>query len=262
MAIKWSIQGGLIYATMLLYALSLAVWFWRGRAGLALYAGGFVLAAASVAYRTVHAAHAPLQNLFEVFLVLGALVFPLSMFSRYALRVGHEAIDVALGLVVLVPAGLVFSAETQHLPPALQSPLFVPHVLVYVLAYVILTKAALIALVLLIRGDRSPAEGSLRREAAVHRTILLGFPLLTGGLVLGAVWGKLAWGDYWNWDPKELWSLATWLVYVGYLHFRSMHAARYPRVNAAIAVLGAAFIVITLLWVNLARIFSGMHSYA
>ena len=47
-----------------------------------------------------------------------------------------------------------------------------------------------------------------------------GFRLLTLGLLLGSLWGKLAWGDYWGWDPKELWSLVCWLIYLGYFHFR------------------------------------------
>jgi ABC-type transport system involved in cytochrome c biogenesis permease subunit len=90
----------------------------------------------------------------------------------------------------------------------------------------------------------------------------LGFPLLTIGLILGSWWGKLAWGDYWGWDPKEMWSLASWLVYVTYLHFRYMYGKKYPRINSLWVVLGMIVIVITLLWVNLSRLFAGLHSYA
>src|SRR4030043_470696 len=86
--------------------------------------------------------------------------------------------------------------------------------------------------------------------------------LLTLGLVLGSVWGKLAWGDYWGWDPKELWSLASWLVYVGYFHFRYMFGKTRPRINSIWAIAGMAVIVITLLWVNLSHLFIGLHTYA
>jgi len=80
---------------------------------------------------------------------------------------------------------------------------------------------------------------------------------------LGAWWGKVAsWGDYWNRNPKELWSLVSWLVYVDYFHFRHMFGRKHARTNAALALAGMAAIVITLLWVNLSRIFSGLHSYA
>jgi ABC-type transport system involved in cytochrome c biogenesis permease subunit len=92
--------------------------------------------------------------------------------------------------------------------------------------------------------------------------ICAGFPLLTLGLILGSVWGKLAWGDYWGWDPKELWSLASWLVYVGYFHFRCMFGKTRPSINSIWAIVGMAVIVITLLWVNLSKLFTGLHTYA
>jgi ABC-type transport system involved in cytochrome c biogenesis permease subunit len=99
-------------------------------------------------------------------------------------------------------------------------------------------------------------------ERGTYELIAIGFPLLTLGLILGSVWGKRAWGDYWGWDPKELWSLASWLVYVGYFHWRYMFGTRHPRINSLWAIVGLVVIVITLLWVNLSRLFAGLHSYA
>jgi len=92
--------------------------------------------------------------------------------------------------------------------------------------------------------------------------VYAGFPLLTLGLILGSYWGKLAWGDYWGWDPKELWSLASWMVFLAYFHFRYMFGKKHPNINSLLAILGMVAIIITLLWVNLSRIFSGLHSYA
>ena len=262
MYVQWTIQGWLIYAAMLLYALALAAWRLRRGAGMALYACGFAAAAAAVIYCGLHAGHVPLGNLYEVFLVLGMLVFPLSVFCRRTLGVGGEPTDIILGIVLLVPAGFVLPAQSGHLPPALQSPLFVPHVAAYMAAYVILTKAAVPAMALMVVGDRPAGRATVSRSQAVCRLVRLGFPFLTAGLLLGAVWGKQAWGDWWNWDPKELWSLATWLLYVGYFHFWAIRGRHNPRLCGAIVVLGAVFIVITLLWVNLSRIFAGLHSYA
>jgi ABC-type transport system involved in cytochrome c biogenesis permease subunit len=128
------------------------------------------------------------------------------------------------------------------------------------LAYVILLKSAIIALHQFVApvDDRRTA-----RDSAIFRLVRFGFPLLTVGLVLGAWWGKLAWGDYWNWDPKELWSLATWLVFAGYLHIRSAYGPRFARLNAALVLCGCQCIVLTLVWVNLAgRLFAGLHTYA
>ncbi len=257
MTISWTLQGALIYAAMAEFVLAfLALALRRRRLGWAQYAAAFGLVVAAVVYRTAHTGHAPLQNLFEVFLVLAAMLFPLSLFGRFALGLGGEAIDAFLAAGLLVPAGWVFSAAPAPLPPALQTPLFIPHVTAYLLAYVILTKAAVFAGRTLLHRPRleplSPGE-------ATYRLVCLGFPFLTAGLLLGALWGKRAWGDWWNWDPKELWSLATWLTYAAYFHVRTLHKRR---LEALLVLAGFVLIVLTLLWANLARIFHGLHNYA
>jgi len=260
MEITWTILHLAIYATMALYAAAAALFILRVRRGAwIVYGAGCAVAAAGWVYRWGHAGHVPLQNLFEVFLTLGVLMFPITLFSRRFLGVGGEGGDAAIGLIVLVPAGLVFSAEPKMLPPALQSFLFVPHVTAYMLAYVVMGKAGILAFrTLLVREERRR-----RVERDTHVVARLGFPLLTLGLVLGAVWGKLAWGDYWNWDPKELWSLVSWLVFLGYFHFRHLYGKRYPRASASLVLAGVVAIVLTLLWVNLGRLFGGgLHSYA
>ncbi|HSW02901.1 MAG TPA: cytochrome c biogenesis protein CcsA [Sedimentisphaerales bacterium] len=262
MEIKYTVQGLLIYATIAAYFTAfVATLAKRPRTGYALFLVAFLLATASFVYRWVHVQHVPLQNLFEVFLSLGVACYPISWFSRRILRIGGQWADMLIGVIVLFPAGFVFHAEPQRLPPALQSPLFVPHVAVYMLAYIFMLKAAFQAGVQLITKPR--IEGALLPpEQATYELIAIGFPLLTLGLILGSWWGKLAWGRSWGWDPKELWSLASWLIYVGYFHWRYMFGTRRPRWNSAWAIAGMAAIVITLLWVNLSRIFSGLHSYA
>ena len=263
MAIKLTILGLLIMAAMAAYTVAAVMLLWRLRkAGITLFATGSVLALVAFVIRWFEVGHLPMQNLFEVFLTLGMLAYPIAFFSRRFLRVGGEAGDAIVGVIVLFPAAFVFSAEPQHLPPALQSWLFAPHVAAYMLAYMILAKAGLQALAQLVRGTGQD-KGLVSYELATYRMVCLGFPLLTLGLLLGAVWGKIAWGDYWNWDPKELWSLVSWLVYLGYLHVRHMFGARHAGVNSALAVAGILAIVITLLWVNLSSLFAtGLHSYA
>ena len=233
------------------------------RVGLGLFAAGFASAAAAVVVRCLHVGHAPMQNLFEVFLLMGALVFPLSLFCRHVLGVGGEAADALLAAVVLFPAAaLLFSPEPQQMPPALQSVLFVPHVAAYLAAYILMAKATVQAGGQLIASAAGSADASAQAQRAAYRMVALGFPLLTAGLVLGAVWGKLAWGDWWNWDPKELWSLATWLVFLAYLHLRALGARRWATAGSVLVLAGAVCILITLLWANLSRLFEGLHSYA
>jgi ABC-type transport system involved in cytochrome c biogenesis permease subunit len=262
MMIKNSPQGYLIYAAMALLLLAFLSTVWRRRRlGGALYLGGFLVVLGAFVYRWLDVGHVPMQNLFEVFLCLG-MIYPLSLFCRRVLRVGGESVDMLIGVVVLFPAGFVFSAEPQQLPPALQCWLFAPHVAVYMASYIVFAKATTQAVCCLLGRDRPEAAQLVRYEEGVYRLVCLGFPLLTLGLILGSWWGKLAWGDYWGWDPKEMWSLATWLIFAAYLHARSMVGRSRAKLLSAIAVAGMVAIIITLLWVNLSRIFAGLHNYA
>jgi len=138
--------------------------------------------------------------------------------------------------VVMLPLWIVGRAVlAKELVPALQSPLLVPHVGAYLVSYTILIFAAF---------------------GLGERLVPFGFFLMTLALVLGALWGKICWGDWWQYDPKEMWSLATWLTFAGYFHFRSR-----ARVAAWLLRFGAVMIILTLTWVNFARIFRGLHSY-
>lgn len=271
MTLKLSLQGLLIYLTLFFYLATLLATFLARRAGppspavgrapqatrAFLFALAFASAAASVAWRGVHTGHAPMQNLFEFFLCMAAALPPLALWNR--LRHGLDTVtqDALLGIVILIPAGFVFSEEARQLPPALQSPLFVPHVAAYVTGYVLLARAALMAIPLFRRAPAPP-----RLDTAVAENVSAGFLLVTLGLALGSVWGKVCWGHYWQWDPKEMWSLATWFIYAAFFHFRLRNGSRSPRVLAALLWLGLLFIVLTLTWINLSRLFSGMHTYA
>ncbi|MBN1787485.1 MAG: cytochrome c biogenesis protein CcsA [Sedimentisphaerales bacterium] len=259
MEIYYTTQGLLVYATIACYLLAFlcALLKWR-KAGRLLYMLGFLTAVFSFAYRWYQVRHVPLQNLFEVFLFLGMLIYPVSVFCKRKLKVENDAFDMFIGIVVLFPAGFIFSPEPRQLPPALQCWLFAPHVAVYMLSYIFMAKAAFEGMLqLFCTGDRS-----LEKESASYRMVCAGFPLMTAGLLLGSWWGQLAWSDFWGWDPKELWSLASWLVYVGYFHFRAMFGRKHPRINSLWVISGLALIIITLFWVNLSRIFAGLHSYA
>ncbi|MBL7215565.1 MAG: cytochrome c biogenesis protein CcsA [Phycisphaerae bacterium] len=263
MEIKYTAQGLLIYLTMGTYLLALFVTLLQYRkTGRFLYTLGFAIAVCSLAYRWSHVRHIPMQNLFEVFLCLGVIIYPVTLFCTRILNVRSDSIDTLIGAVVLFPAGFVFSAEPQQLPPALQSWLFAPHVSVYMLSYIFMAKATFFALTQLSAQTPDNNQKLLNLELSTYRMVCAGFPLLTLGLILGSYWGQFAWGDYWGWDPKELWSLASWLVYVGYFHFRGMFGRKYSRLNSTWVIAGMVFILITLLWVNLSKFFQGLHSYA
>lgn len=91
-----------------------------------------------------------------------------------------------------------------------------------------------------------------------YRILGIGFPLLTIGILSGAVWANEAWGSYWNWDPKETWALLTWLVFAIYLHTR-LNKGWQGKKPALIASLGFICVWICYLGVNLLG--EGLHSY-
>ena len=261
MMVKMTLQGGLIYLTLALFLATVIAqrggWRTRGRV---LWAAGFIVALASVTWRGLHTGHPPMQNLFEFFLCMAAALWPLSQWSRWRNGIETDMQDALLGVLILVPAGFVFGEEVRRLPPALQSPLFIPHVASYVAAYVMLARAAMMSLPLM---RASPDAAHLRRaEAAARQTAAAGFVLLTLGLLLGSLWGKICWGHYWQWDPKEMWSLATWLLYGGTFHYRLKNGVRSPKALASLLWLGLLFVVLTLTWINVSRLFAGMHNYA
>ncbi|NJL48726.1 MAG: c-type cytochrome biogenesis protein CcsB [Leptolyngbyaceae cyanobacterium SM2_5_2] len=91
-----------------------------------------------------------------------------------------------------------------------------------------------------------------------YRMIGLGFPLLTIGIIAGAVWANEAWGSYWSWDPKETWALITWLVFAAYLHARITKGWQ-GRKPAILAATGFAVVWVCYLGVNILG--KGLHSY-
>jgi ABC-type transport system involved in cytochrome c biogenesis permease subunit len=259
--IKMTLQGVLIYFTLAFFmATALALWMRQRGIGRGFWIAGFLAAVASVAWRGAHTGHPPMQNLFEFFLCMAAVLWPLSQWSRWRNGMDTDLQDALLGLLILFPAGFVFSEEVRRLPPALQSPIFIPHVASYVAGYVMLARAALMALPLL---RASSDEARVRQaDAASRQSAVIGFLLLTLGLLLGSLWGKICWGHYWQWDPKEMWSLATWFVYGGYFHYRLKNGLLHPKALGVWLWVGLFFVVLTLTWINVSRMFSGMHTYA
>ncbi len=91
-----------------------------------------------------------------------------------------------------------------------------------------------------------------------YRAVAFGFPMLTIGIITGSIWADQAWGSWWSWDPKETWSLITWLYYGAYLHTRLTMGWR-GRHSALLAVIGLVVVLFTYLGVNL--LLPGLHSY-
>lgn len=154
-----------------------------------------------------------------------------------------------------------FRPETfdQTLMPALQSPWFVPHVIVYMFSYALLSAAAIVAArgLFLHYMQRNPGKALVYADNLVY----IGFAFLTFGLLFGALWAKEAWGHYWTWDPKETWALITWLVYLVYIHFRYLHKGHIT-VPFWVLIIAMAVLLITWFGVNyLPSTQSSVHTY-
>jgi cytochrome c-type biogenesis protein CcsB len=225
------------------------------RAATWLMIAAMALNAALIVFRWVEAGRPPFKSLYEslVFLAFCTSAVYLVMEKVYGSRVfGGLAALGSLGALVYAVAK--WDAEIVKLPPALQSGWFIPHVVVYFIAYGALFFATAVALVQLVKPTLTLNAGSMLRGSHAlddisYDAIRVGFTLLTIGLLIGSVWAKSAWGDYWVWDPKESWSLVTWLVYAVYLHLRHVRGWRGSRASA-IAIAGFAVVLFTYLGMN------------
>lgn len=143
----------------------------------------------------------------------------------------------------------------KALMPALQSPWFVPHVIVYILSYAFLGLSCLIGMYGLIALQMNKFEEKI--IIIGDNMVYLGFALLTCGLLFGALWAKEAWGHYWTWDPKETWAFLTWLAYLLYLHYRHYHP---QKIKTHLWILSISFIVLLICWFGINYLPSAQNS--
>ena len=259
---------------------------------------GFCSQTVALLLRTFSSGHAPFTNMYESLSFLSwAIVLALIIFGRSSLmpRLGPYLMLIVVGLVALASSPLM-PKEATPLVPALQSYWLWLHVSVTLLgeAFFAVAFAASIIYIHFVfapyihsrilgwKGKRSAwiaivrlvdamytyfglnaadsDEKKERLDALAYRAVAVGFPLFTlGGLVFGMVWAYRAWGRYWGWDPKEVWSLITWFVFALYLHTRIVMGWKGKR-SALIAILGFLAALFTYFGVN--YLLAGLHSYA
>ncbi|MEW6355288.1 MAG: cytochrome c biogenesis protein CcsA [Planctomycetota bacterium] len=222
---------------------------------------GMAANGAAVIARTIDVQHAPFHTRYEAYLVTGictALGFLIVYLAGGLFRNTRRNSIIGNSLGALTAIFMVFilyrtvtsDAYKSFLPPALQSVWFWPHVTVYLFGYGALFVAVCASVLYIIMHLRRGDDAQKRQEFLsdldqfTYRTMSIGFPFLTMGLVFGALWAEQAWGTYWGWDSKEVWSLITWIVYLLYLHLRMQKAWRGQR-SAWFLIIGAVAIFIT-----------------
>jgi len=260
-------ESTLFTAAFVLYALTallyLAAMFSKkgagSKPGLILAVAGLAVHSAALVVRTLVSGHAPFTSMYESlsFLAWAVVVVFIFVDRRFRLpRVGAYLMLIAVGLVALASSPLM-PKEAAPLVPALQSYWLWLHVSVTLLGEAFFAVAFVSSLLYLAAGSEEKRE---MLDALSYRAVAVGFPLFTlGGLVFGMIWAYRAWGAYWSWDPKEVWSLITWLVFALYLHTRIVMGWKGKR-SAVIAIVGFLAALFTYFGVN--YLLSGLHSYA
>lgn len=163
----------------------------------------------------------------------------------------------SLGMAILFLLINYYHPETydKTLMPALQSPWFIPHVIVYIFSYALLAASSLVAIKGLYQlySKRSGFDTLFLADNLVY----IGFAFLTLGLLFGALWAKTAWGHYWTWDPKETWAFLTWLGYLIYIHLRYFHP---KKIGFQLWVLALAFVILLICWFGINYLPSAQNS--
>ena len=248
-----------------------------GLTGSLLAYAGFAVQTVAIALRWKESyamgyGHAPLSNLYEsvVFFSWTIILIYIFIELKYKYRI-VGAFVVPFALLGMAWAQLGMQSGIEPLVPALQSNWLLYHVVTCFLGYAAFAVACGISIMYLVkanseeRGGSTPAGGLMGMFPPIrvlddlnYRAIMIGFPLLTLGIITGAAWANYAWGTYWSWDPKETWSLIVWFVYAAFLHARFTRGWVGKRA-AWLSIIGFAATIFCYLGVNL--FLSGLHSY-
>jgi cytochrome c-type biogenesis protein CcsB len=229
---------------------------WWGALGTWLALAAWAALTLGLAVRGARVDHWPLTNRFEFALcwVWAILAFHLLLEQALQTRsAGAFALPLALLIALWASARPQDEQLIRPLAPALQSTWFPLHVACTALAYGAFTVAGGFGAAYLLgdwlrQRDLIPPIPNLQylipNTYPIWRAVGLGFPWLTLGMLSGAIWAQNAWGCYWDWDPKESWTLIMWLTYLLLLHVRSLRGWRGRRV-AWLAVIGVGVVGFT-----------------
>ena len=212
----------------------------------------------------------PLSNMYESLIFFSwtiVLIYLILEFKYQQKVIGVFATPfafLAISLTSIVPG---INAKIIPLMPALQSNWLTIHVATCFFGYASFAVSFGVSILYLIQyrkkvhteeGSQWLPSSSILDEIG-YKAIVIGFPMLTLGIITGAAWANYAWGSYWSWDPKETWSLITWFIYAAFLH------ARFTRnwvgkKAALLSIFGFVAVLFTYFGVN--YVLSGLHSYA
>jgi cytochrome c-type biogenesis protein CcsB len=242
------------------------------RIGLVLATLGFVLALAAVVTRGIAGGgRVPWSNMYEFALTGTTIIVGIFLLVNLWQRIAYLGTFIlGFSLLAMVLATTNFYVGPVPLPPALQSAWIVVHVLVAMLGTGFFAVGAGLSIAQLLQARREAGRvaglrflqtlpGSAALENLAYRINVIGFVFWTFTLVFGAIWAERAWGRYWGWDTKEVWTFIIWVLFAGYIHARATRGWRGSRA-AWLAIIGFSAVIFNFTIVNL--FFKGLHAYS
>ncbi len=206
--------------------------------------------------RTLVSGHLPMSNGYETMLLLAWITLTAGILTSRRLHIMHAFAFILSGFALLVSSLGASNPQITHMAPVLNSPLLSVHVASMMISYSLLGISALSSFAGLLSSGK---ESSQLRDISIVVIYPALFTLM-GGTVLGSIWANQSWGCYWSWDPKEVWSLVTIIVYSVLLHTRLLKCLDDDRRFHLYTVLAFLCVIITYFGVNF--FLGGMHSYA
>ena len=229
---------------------------------------GLLLHTLALVSRTFERGYAPFTNMYESlsFLAWSSILAYIIIEGKYKIRKAGAFFMLIVIVLMALASSPIMPKEATPLVPALQSYWLWLHVSVTLLGEAFFALAFITSVMYLVVDSREKkckamksSLSSEKLDSVSYRCIAIGFPLFTlGGLVFGMIWAYYAWGRYWGWDPKEVWTLITWFVFALYLHMRIFWKWK-GRHSAYIAILGFLSALFTYFGVN--YLLAGLHSY-
>ena len=212
--------------------------------------------------RWIAGGHVPMAGSFDSMnlLALNICIITLIMMQKYEMALPAGLLMTGIVLLVQMMGGS--NPPITHLMPVLSSPLLSLHVTVIMIAYALLFFIMLNGISALIVRVTQPTNTQFLERLRDISMIML-YPavaLLAAGIFIGAVWANISWGNYWSWDPKEVWALITLLVYIAPLHSTLWKSFQKPLFFHLYCILAFLSVLITYFGVNM--LLGGMHSYA
>jgi cytochrome c-type biogenesis protein CcsB len=241
------------------------------RVAFALTVLGWILHVVGTVLRGVAAGRVPWANMFEFSLTASAIIVGVFIFVQLWLDLKFlGAYITGFGLITLGVGTVNFYVAVVPLPPALQSYWLVIHVFVATLGTAFFAIGGGLSIIQLVQGRREAGKfesakflGTLpdaeRLETLAYRVVVVGFVFWTFTLIAGSIWAEHAWGRYWGWDTKEVWTFIIWTIFAGYIHARATRGWRGSR-SAWLAIIGFTAVMFNFTIVNL--FFKGLHTYS